>query len=186
MYRFVNARRIALCTGAMVVCAIAVVMTRAPRLPRVKLADGGEFRVLQINYGTEHRLAAAPRPIQWMWEQLPSFVQARIPQPSLGADGLGSDKVALSIWRAWFDPATGKPEIGPSDNAVMTLDEGERINLDWPDPSDSCRQIFVIDPPNYSRRLRFHVVVNEERVDFTIANPAFRKERRARKRRYSK
>jgi hypothetical protein len=44
----------------------------------------------------------------------------------------------------------------------------------WPDPFDDYRQILVFPPPTHSRFLKFHVVVNEERVDFTIANPAFR------------
>lgn len=165
--------RIAICLGAVLVGAAAIIAHRVAPLPRIKLADGGEFRVLQVRYGTEHRLGGAPRAIHWVWDHLPLFLRTNIPPPPAGTSGVGSDKPALSIWWGWFDPATGKPLLGPSDNAVMSLDSGERINLDWPEPADDYRQIFIIDPPRHSRMLRFHVVTNDERVDFAIKNPAF-------------
>ena len=62
----------------------------------------------------------------------------------------------------------------------MTMDSGEQVNLKWPYPfddikGDGYRQIFVDEPPRNSRFLRFHVPVEDEAVDFTIANPAFEK-----------
>jgi hypothetical protein len=171
--RRVKVWRIAICLGAVLLGAAAIIAHRGASLPRIKLPDGGEFRVLQVGYGTEHRLGGAPPAIHWVWDHLPLFLRAQIRQPPLGTSGVGSDKAALSIWWGWFDRATGKPLLGPSDNAVMSLDSGERINLGWPEPVDDYRQIFIIDPPRHSRVIRFHVVTNDERVDFAIKNPAF-------------
>jgi hypothetical protein len=168
-------RRVALCLAAAIFAAGVLWVFRMPRLPRVRLSDGSEFRVLQISYGTEHALAGAPRWMHSLWANLPGLLRACFREPVREDSGLssGDNKPSLSIFWSWIDRRTGKWEIGPTDNVVMRLDNGERINLGWPDPGNSCRQIFVPEPPRNSRTLRFHVVVEEERVDFAIANPAF-------------
>jgi hypothetical protein len=91
-----------------------------------------------------------------------------------------SNRNALSIYWTWIDPKTGKHELGPSGDVILTMNSGEQVNLKWPDPFDDYkgagyRQIFVDEPPRDSRFLRFHVPVEDEAVDFTIANPAFGK-----------
>jgi hypothetical protein len=57
----------------------------------------------------------------------------------------------------------------------MTLDAGEQLHLDAEAADPGVRQIFLIDPPRHSRRLRFHVPVNDGSVEFAISNPAYAK-----------
>lgn len=157
---------------------------REPNLPRIPLAGGGEFRVFKICYGTEevHRLGGTPKQIVWLWGHLPNAVQRFLPAPDFGDGGLvpRDGDTALSIYWAWVEPGTQKPSTGPSGDVLMTTDSGEQTNLGWPEPFDDrqgggFRQIFVVDPPKNSSKLRFRVPVEEEVVEFTIDNPASRK-----------
>jgi len=91
----------------------------------------------------------------------------------------GPNRTAISIYWAWIDPVTQKPELGPSGEVLMTTDLGEQTNLGWPDPFDRAdggyRQIIVNPPPTESARLRFRVPVEDETVEFIIDNPAYNK-----------
>jgi hypothetical protein len=55
----------------------------------------------------------------------------------------------------------------------MTLDSGKQVRLRWPAVAGEFRQIIVAAPPADSRRLRFSLLVNDDQVEFDIANPAF-------------
>ena len=66
-----------------------------------------------------------------------------------------------------------KPLLGPAGNVWMTLDSGERTNLNWPDPAEDYRQIFIVNPSRRSRSLAFDVPVVDDVVHFTIDNPAW-------------
>jgi hypothetical protein len=152
----------------------------APRLPRFPLAEGGEFRVVKICYGgsDDHHLGGASGWRFRLWRQLPESLKRIVPYPDHGIDleSPFEGHVAVSIWWAVIDPHTHEPELGPSGDVIMTVDSGEDRNLDWPDPIDpGYRQIFVSDPPRDSRKLHFLVPVEEETVEFTIANPAYRR-----------
>ena len=57
----------------------------------------------------------------------------------------------------------------------MTLDSGEQLHLDAEAVDPGVRQIFLIDPPRHSRRLRFNVPVNDTSAEFAISNPAYAK-----------
>ena len=60
----------------------------------------------------------------------------------------------------------------------MTLDSGVQLHLDAEAVDPGVRQIFLIDPPRHSRRLRFNVPVNDTSAEFAISNPAYAKGRR--------
>ena len=149
-------------------------------LPKIPLRGGGEFRVYQIRYTpgpsdfSDHNLHCSK--LSWvLWRSLPSALQDRVPTPSEGISGMVSDHPVLTLWWTWIEPKTRKPMLGPSGDVLMTLDSGERLNLGWADPSDDYRQIFITDPPMNSKYFRFHVPVDDESVDFTIKNPAYRR-----------
>ena len=140
--------------------------------------------MVKICYGPSevHRLGGSPRVVLELWDRLPHSLQTRLPAPTYGDTALvpRPNRNALSIYWTWIDPKTGKHELGPSGDVIMTMDSGEQVNLKWPDPFDDYkgagyRQIFVDEPPRNSRFLHFHVPVEDEAVDFTIANPAFGK-----------
>jgi hypothetical protein len=151
----------------------------AASLPRFPLAEGGEFRVFKICYGgqDDHRLEGPPGSLMRVWRCLPQALQRVIPyHPENEVHGLSpfSGHMALSIWWAVVEPTTKEPVLGPSGDVIMTVDSGEQTNLDWPDPWDpGYRQIFVDEPPRNSRKLHFLVPVEDETVEFTIANPAY-------------
>ncbi len=148
-------------------------------LPRMHLADGGEFRVLKVVYGKDedHHLHGAPRVLFRLWEVLPRWMQNVVPYPPVGTTGESFDNPSLGIWFGWFDPVTGLPEIGPAGDVMMTLDSGEQRNLGWPNPGDDYRQILITDPPRDSQWVRFSVPINhlEQPAEFTIRNPAWRR-----------
>jgi len=140
--------------------------------------------VVKICYGPAevHRIGGSPRAVLRLWGCLPRSWQDRLPAPTYGDTGLspGTNRNALSVYWTWIDPITGKYYIGPSGDVSMTMDSGEQVNLKWPYPfddinGDGYRQIFVDEPSRDSRFLRFHVPVEHEAVDFSIANPAFGK-----------
>jgi hypothetical protein len=165
-----------------VACALWLSFS-ARQLPRIKLSDGSDFRVVRIRYGTadDHYFLRAPKAFFWMWNHLPTPLQSVVPSPNEGVGGEfpPPNHTALSIWWAWFDPVTRKPLLGPSGDVIMTLDSGEQKNLGWPNPVDDYRQIFIMDPPTDSKRLRFSVPVNwlEKPAVFEIENPAYGKSR---------
>jgi hypothetical protein len=152
-------------------------------LPRIRLTDGGEFRVFQIRYtpnpseSYEHSLGGAPR-WQWtLWRSLPNSLQTRVPMPRAGIESDSSDHPALSIWWAYIDPKTGKREIGPTSSVTIILDNGGQLTTsDWPNPTgEGYRQILIVDPPTSSRRLRFRLSAEDQPVEFSIKNPAYEK-----------
>jgi hypothetical protein len=152
---------------------------RRASLPRIRLADGGEFRVLKICYGREndHHLGGAPSSFFSAWNHLPKQLQRVIPYPNTGVTSLSpfpESPPALSIWWAYIDPRTHKPEIGSTDYVITTLDSGERLGRIWPSPGDDYRQIFLNDPPAHSKYLRFEFAAEEQAVEFSIANPAYK------------
>jgi hypothetical protein len=128
---------------------------RSERLPRIPLQGGGEFCVVKICYGPSevHRLGGSPRVVLELWDRLPHSLQTRLPAPTYGDTALvpRPNRNALSIYWTWIDPKTGKHELGPSGDVIMTMDSGEQVNLKWPDPFDDYkgagyRQIFVDEP----------------------------------------
>jgi hypothetical protein len=158
-------------------------LSRPAELPRIRLPDGGEFRVVQVKFtpnssvdGHEHNLGPAPAYRFTLWRLLPKSLQSRIPYPSTGIGGQSSYHPAISIWWAYIDPKTGKPALGPTDYVVMILDDGEQRKYDWPEPAEGgYRQIWVDDPPTTSRHLRFRLSAEDQPVDFTIENPAYKR-----------
>ena len=132
---------------------------RARVLPRVKLSDGSELRVLQVGYGTEaedHHFGTGAKELFWIWRHLPKQIQRVLPYPDYGASGEmpSPPHTAISIWCGWFQPgASRQPILGPAEAAVVTFDSGEQKNLDAI-AIDDYRQILIIDPPNDSKRLR--------------------------------
>jgi hypothetical protein len=152
---------------------------RAAPLPRIQFSDGGEFRVVQVTYtpfaseSSDHAIGSAPRMQFWLWNHLPKALQAKVPYPNSGISYGLSDHPALSIWWAYIDPTTHKPEVGSTDYVITTLDSGERLNRIWSEPSEGHRQIFLTDPPRHSKRLHFQLGVEDHPVEFSIDNPAF-------------
>jgi hypothetical protein len=151
----------------------------AENLLRIPLAAGGEFRVLKIYYGGPdgHHLGGPPSALLRFRRHLPDSLQRFIPYSGEGISGISPAQghTMISIWWAYIHPKTGNPELGPSGDVIMTVDSGEDTNLGWPYPADDYRQIYVIDPPTDSRKLHFLVTVEDETVEFTIANPAYDK-----------
>jgi len=124
-------------------------LSRPADLPRIRLADGGEFRVVKVTYTKEssverheHNIGAAPEYQFALWRMLPKSAQSRVPYPHTGIGELSSTHPAISIWWAYVDPKTGKPELGPSDYVLMILDNGEERKCGWPSPSEDYRQIW--------------------------------------------
>jgi hypothetical protein len=166
-------------------CAVALLLGvtcllglhRAGSLPRIRLSNGGEFRVLKVCYGREndHHLGGAPKSFFWAWNHLPKHLQRVIPYPDAGVSGLSpvAGKAAVSIWYADIDPGTGKPLLGPADYALITLDSGERLGRVWPEPADDYRQIFLHDPPRHSKYLHVELGAEYDPVAFSVVNPAF-------------
>jgi hypothetical protein len=150
---------------------------RGAGLPRKRVADGGEFRVVQITYGAgkeeRHYLDRAPEPLFWLWRSLPDFLRSRVPRPDEGLSTSNHVDRVISIWWTWFDQA-GDPYYGPTDYPLMTLDSGKQIPLRWPSIAGEFRQIIIDKPPTDSKRLRLSLLVNDEQVEFEIANPAFK------------
>jgi hypothetical protein len=142
----------------------------------------GSFEFVQVTYTPrasedyEHNIGAAPAYQFALWRRLPKFLQSRISYPNTGIGYQGSDHPFISIWWAYIDPKTGKPELGPSGYALMILDDGEVRKAGWPHGTDEgFRQIFITDPPTTSKRLRFRLSAEEQSVEFSIENPAYRK-----------
>ena len=100
----------------------------------------------------------------------------KLPYPSEG-HSLTTLQPSLVSWWAWFNPKTATPEFGPTDYPDMILDSGQQVKLPWPFiAGEGGFRRLVIDPaPTNSRRLRFHLPVEDEVVDFEIDNPAYRK-----------
>jgi len=153
-----------------------------PYLPRIKLPDGGEFRVFKITYtrgpsvdSYEHHLNAAPRYQFLLWRFLPQFLQQKISFPDTGLGGESSYKPMISIWWAYIDPKTGRPMLGPTDYATTTLDDGSQLRKDWPSPNDDYRQITITDPPTHSKFLHLRLSAEDHPVEFAIENPAYEK-----------
>jgi hypothetical protein len=162
----------------LVLLAVGAWLFQAQPLPHMRLADGGEFRVVKVVYGTEqdHYLHGAPKFFFTFWERMPGWLQRVVPYPWTGLSGEIPRGAGISIWWAWFDPETGRPELGPSGDGVMTLDSGERVPFPYPNPADDYRQILIPNPPRDSQWLHFSVPVNEleKPTEFTIRNPAWR------------
>jgi len=150
-------------------------------MPRMILSDGGEFRVLKIAYGTGevHYLHGAPKLFFTLWRMQPEWMQKVLPYPwnGLSAEVPGGTATGISIWWAWYEPATHKAELGPSGDVIVTMDSGESVNLGWPNPVDEYRQILLTNPSRDSQWLHYFVPVNEleHPVEFTIRNPAWRR-----------
>jgi hypothetical protein len=160
-------------------------------LPRIHLSEGGEFRVFQVVYTTEpqaietssHSYGGAPRGLRRMWLNAPATLRRFVPEPKEPYHGSFPQVPAIGIWWAQIEAATGRPGLGPSGDALLTLDDGEVRKLHYPSPADyregdpedsGYRIIWIYDPPTSSRRLRLHVPVEDEAVDFEVENPAFR------------
>jgi hypothetical protein len=157
-------------------------LSRPAELPRIRLPDGGEFRVVQVKFtpnssvdGHVHNLGAAPAYRFTLWRLLPKSLQSRIPYPSTGIGYQSSYHPAISIWWAYINPKTGKPQFGPSDYVMTILDNGEQLEQVWPELTDDYRQIFISDPPTTSRHLRFRLSAEDQPVEFSIENPAYKK-----------
>jgi hypothetical protein len=155
---------------------------RAADLPRIQLANGGEVRVLQVRYtpkssvGTyEHNLGGAPL-WQWtLWRKLPNSLQEKMSMPRLGVGSISSHRPAISVWWAYIDPKNGKPELGPPGSVTIILDSGDQLPSDWPnDTAEGYREIYIVDPPANSKRLRFQISSEYEPFEFSIENPAFK------------
>ncbi|HSI61814.1 MAG TPA: hypothetical protein VLE43_01810 [Candidatus Saccharimonadia bacterium] len=168
--------------ATLLVAAVAIYVLTLPRpaeYPHFTLSDGAEFRVVQITYTAgpsyfpDHNIGAS-KLRWWLWRHLPKIARTRMNEPDHGISGLSSDRPALSIWWTRIDPGTHQPMLGPAGDVLMTLDSGKVINLGWPEPGVDHRQIFITDPPADSEHLRFEVPVEEEKVSFTIKNPAYR------------
>jgi hypothetical protein len=157
--------------------------SRPAELPRIRLPDGGEFRVIQMTYTSRssidtraHNIGCAPAYQFQLWKLLPTLLRSSVPYPNVGISGSESDHPALSVWWAYIDPNTGKPEIGPTDDVVTILDNGEHLKPVWPFPrAEGYRQIFITDPPPTSQRLRFRLAAEEQPIEFSIENPAYKK-----------
>ena len=153
-----------------------------PGLPFIHLPGGGQFQVIQVRYtrkashSDDHAIGRMPRLTRWFWERLPAPVQAKIglPRPAINT-GYASDRAALSVWWAYVDPRTGKPELGETSYALISTDSGRQLAPIWPWPDDAgYRQIFLVDPPTGSRHLHFELTVEGAYpVTFTIGNPAY-------------
>ena len=171
--------------GAVLVAGVWLLFLKsAPSLPRIRFSDGGEFRVVKVCYGTEndHYVGGAPASFFWAWGHLPKRLQGFIPYPNTGARGMSpfTNAWAISVFWGYIDPRTQKSEIGSTDYVMTTLDSGERLGRIWSEPAtndhgDEYRQIFLNDPPRHSKHLRFELGVEDQRVDFSILNPAFKK-----------
>src|SRR5947207_2829972 len=59
---------------------------RAEPLPRMRLADGGEFRVLKVVYGADEDLSlhGAPKWLFKLWRLQPEAMQRIVPYPWRG------------------------------------------------------------------------------------------------------
>jgi hypothetical protein len=153
---------------------------RAASLPRQKLVGGGEFRVVKVCYGIagDHHLGGAPKEIVSAWNYLPAPLRRLISYPG-GDSGLVpvANHTGLSIYWAFIDPVSQKPEFGPSGEVFMTTDSGQQTKLGaypFQGPhGGGYRQIFVDEPPRNSSKLHFRVPVEDETVEFTITNPAY-------------
>src|SRR6266550_7504345 len=171
---------VALAVVALLGGACLLYFHRTVLLPRIRFSDGGEFRVLQICYGTEndHHLGGAPGSLFWLWNHLPKQLQRIVPYPDVGVSGVAPfpNTRAISVWWAYIDPLTHKAEFGPTSGVVTTLDSGERLERIWSEPAEEGhRQIFLHDPPRYSKRLHFQLAAEDHPVEFSIENPAFEK-----------
>ena len=87
---------------------------------------------------------------------------------------------AVSIYFGWVDRGAKLPKASPTEKVIMTKESGEKRDLGWAYPFDasdggSYRQILIMDPPTDSRKLRFDLSVEDEKVHFEIINPAYRK-----------
>jgi hypothetical protein len=182
-------RALALC-GCIGIAISLVFFFRSPDLPRVALRGGGEFRVVQVIHTEneddphDHEFGGAPKALRRLWSRLPAFVRRAIPEPEEPYTESFPTTPAISIWWVHIHPMTGRPELGPSGDVVMTLDGGERIKLDYPNPvggrdgetdDPGYRVIWIYNPSSDSKRLRFRVPVEEEFAEFEIANPAYPK-----------
>jgi hypothetical protein len=167
---------VAIC--GLILVLISLFVLRRPALPIVRFADGSEFRVLQVKYTaspsepSEHALGRAVNWRFWIWERLPGILQNRIADPN-AVSGFGSNRPALSIWWAYIDPKTRRPLVGPTSFVSPKLDSGRRLNPVHSAPADEYRQIFLVDPPRHSKRLRFELTTEDHPVEFSIDNPAF-------------
>ena len=148
------------------VCAAVLVAAvlwppKRTALPRSKLSDGTEFRVIQVRFTPnaseeqEHNIGGAPSVFFWLWRHLPSSLQSRVPYPDTGIGYTASQYPAISIWWARVDPASGSPLPSPTANVVMFLDSGEHSSLpyrsDGAPKAPHYRQIWVHEPTNSSK-----------------------------------
>lgn len=142
-------------------------------LPRVPLKGGGEFRVVKVGYGTRHQHGRDPEVSFWLWNHLPAWLQARIPYPEEGA-GIGTSVPSVAIWWAWFDPKTRAPMLGPTGSGEVVFDSGATRSLRPESVSaGDIRPLLILEPPQDSKHLKVRIPVNDEPVEFQLANPAY-------------
>jgi len=179
-----RARHLGIIVTAVVIGALSYWWSSSARLPHIKMKGGGEFRVYKICYGgpDDHQLARSPRVILSAWNHLPTFVQHLVPQPNFGDSGESPlpGYTAVSVYWGWIERGAKLPAPSPTDPVIMTTDSGQEFNLGWAFPFDasdggSYRQILIMHPPTDSRRLRFNLSVEDEKIEFAIDNPAYGK-----------
>ncbi len=168
----------------------------SPGLPRTRLADGRELRVLKISYGAgeeyEHDLGGAS-PSRWRaWKKLPPTIRKLLPVPASGipGDSFGV-RGNISVWVAILKP--GEKYRPDSDTARHPLKvahfdiEGQRAdgefnnNLvvardNWNDDAFQtgiARQFLIVNPRLHLREFHLGVPVGPQIIPLTIANPHY-------------
>jgi hypothetical protein len=154
----------------------ALVFRSTGQSQRIPLGDGSEIRVLQVTYGTDHQYRKLSRLSRWVRQGL-SYIHVAKGSPEADVSGLSTSTPSISIWWGWFEKGKDVPDVVPVDRTWMILDSGERIQLGWIFKPEDLRQILVEDPPLHSKTLRFQTVVNYQPVLFSVANPAYVKQR---------
>jgi hypothetical protein len=155
---------------ALVLSSCAISPREAARLPRIPLRGGGEFRVLHISYGTDHRfknvhrLRLHPESVQDVKDKH-TFTQ--VP--------------AVAIWWGTVEPESGEYRLGPVGPAFLLLPE-ERKQLLAKDAFGDVRRLFIYQPRRDQQTLRIRIPVTapvrgakNEWVEFEISNPAYTK-----------
>lgn len=162
--------------AALLLSSCATIPGVTARLPRIPLRAGGEFRVFQISYGTEHRaktvrrLRMDPESAQWVKE---SHTHTEVP--------------AVAIWWGVVEPKSGEYSLEPSGPAFLLLRGGRKQLLEYPDGGEDAwgeiRRLFIYQPPRDQRTLRVRIPVTAAvrgaktggSVEFEIKNPAYAK-----------
>ena len=149
--------------AALVVSSCAVLPHSAAKLPHIRLRGGGEFRVVRVSYGTEHKC----KDVRRLHFDAESAAEAekfyvRTPGP------------AVAVWWGWVSPGSGGYALGPSGRATLLLPDGGKRNLDYPDPVGDIRVLLIRNPPTDIKRFALEIAVERERVQFEVNNPAYR------------